>query len=102
LSIGFRHLTGWFVESLLTQTLIIHIIRTNRVPFARSRASWPVFGMGLLIMAVGAGLSFSRAGRYLGFTELPGLYWPLLALTLVCNLALTQATKMWLLRRRWI
>jgi Mg2+-importing ATPase len=94
--------TGWFVESLLTQTLIIHIIRTNKIPFAQSRASWPVLGMGLLIMAVGAGLSFSRAGRYLGFTDLPRLYWPLLALTLVCYLALTQGVKMWLLRRRWI
>ena len=94
--------TGWFVESLLTQTLIIHIIRTNKIPFAQSRASWPVLAMGLLIMAVGAGLSFSRAGHYLGFTELPRLYWPLLALTLMCYLALTQGVKMWLLRRRWI
>jgi len=94
--------TGWFIESLLTQTLIIHIIRTNRIPFLQSRASWPVFGMGLLIVVIGAGLSLSRAGSYLGFTELPGLYWPLLALTLVCYLALTQAAKMWLLRRRWI
>ena len=43
-----------------------------------------------------------RAGRYLGFTELPKLYWPLLALTLACYLALTQGVKVWLLRRRWI
>jgi Mg2+-importing ATPase len=94
--------TGWFVESLLTQTLIIHIIRTNKIPFVQSRASRPVLGMGLLIMAIGVGLSFSRAGRTLGFSELPGLYWPLLALTLACYLALTQGVKMWLLRRRWI
>ena len=70
--------TGWFVESLLTQTLIIHVIRTNKIPFLQSRASRPVLLMGLLIMAIGIGLSFSRAGRYLGFTALPGLYWPLL------------------------
>jgi P-type Mg2+ transporter len=94
--------TGWFVESLLTQTLIIHIIRTNKIPFLQSRASGAVFGMGLLIIALGAGLVLSRAGHYLGFTELPNLYWPLLALTLVCYLALTQAVKMWLLGRRWI
>ncbi len=94
--------TGWFVESLLTQTLIIHVIRTNKIPFFQSRASWPVFGMGLLIIALGAGLVLSRAGRYLGFTDLPGLYWPLLGLTLVCYLALTQGVKVWLLRRRWI
>ena len=94
--------TGWFVESLLTQTLIIHIIRTNKIPFVQSRASQPVVRMGLLIMAVGVGLSSSRAGLALGFTQLPWLYWPLLALTVVCYLALTQAVKTWLLRRRWI
>ena len=94
--------TGWFVESLLTQTLIIHVIRTNKIPFLQSHASRAVFGMGLLIIALGAGLVLSRAGHYLGFTQLPKLYWPLLALTLVCYLALTQAVKMWLLRRQWI
>jgi len=94
--------TGWFVESLLTQTLIIHVIRTNKIPFLQSRASWPMFGMGLLIIVVGVGLSFLPAGRSLGFTALPGRYWPLLALTLVCYLALTQGVKVWLLRRRWI
>ena len=94
--------TGWFVESLLTQTLIIHIIRTNKIPFLQSRASWPVVNMGLLIIAIGVGLSFSRAGGALGFTTLPRLYWPLLALTLACYLTLTQGVKTWLLRRRWI
>ena len=53
-------------------------------------------------MTVGAGLALSRVGHFFGFTKLPGLYWPLLALTLVCYLALTQAVKMLLLRRRWI
>ena len=93
---------GWFVESLLTQTLIIHVIRTNKIPFLQSRASGPVLVMGLLIIGVGVGLPFSRVGHYLGFTELPRLYWPLLALTLACYLALTQGVKMWLLRKRWI
>jgi P-type Mg2+ transporter len=94
--------TGWFVESLLTQTLIIHIIRTNKIPFVQSHASRAVLGMGIVIMAVGVGLAVSPAGRALGFTTLPGLYWPLLALTLACYLALTQGVKVWLLRRRWI
>ena len=94
--------TGWFVESLLTQTLIIHIIRTNKIPFLQSRASRPVMNMGLLIIAIGIALSFSRVGSALGFTTLPWLYWPLLALTLVCYLTLTQGVKTWLLRRRWI
>ena len=94
--------TGWFVESLLTQTLIIHVIRTNKIPFLQSRASWQVLGMGLLIMAIGVSLPFVAAGHYLGFTPLPGRYWPLLAVTLACYLTLTQAVKMWLLRRKWI
>jgi len=94
--------TGWFVESLLTQTLIIHVIRTNKLPFLQSRASLPVIGMGILIMAVGVGLPFTAVGTYLGFSPLPSLYWPLLLGTLACYLLLTQVVKMWLLRRRWI
>jgi Mg2+-importing ATPase len=94
--------TGWFVESLLTQTLIIHVIRTNKVPFLQSRSSRPVLLMSLLTMAVGILVPLSPLGTYLGFTRLPALYWPLLALTLVSYVVLTQAVKMWLLRRQWI
>ncbi len=94
--------TGWFVESLLTQTLIIHVIRTNKIPFLQSRSSWPVMVMSLVIMAVGIAIPFSPVGRYLGFAPLPGLYWPLIAATLLCYVLLTQGVKMWLLRRRWI
>jgi Mg2+-importing ATPase len=94
--------TGWFVESLLTQTLIIHVIRTNKIPFLQSRPSWPVTVMGLAIMTIGVIIPFSPLGRYLGFTRLPPLYWPLLALTLMCYMLVTQGVKMWLLRRKWI
>jgi P-type Mg2+ transporter len=94
--------TGWFVESLLTQTLIIHVIRTNKIPFLQSRSSWPVMAMSLVIMAVGIAIPFSPLGRYLGFSPLPGLYWPLIAATLLCYVLLTQGVKMWLLRRAWI
>lgn len=94
--------TGWFVESLVTQTLVIHVIRTNRFPFVHSRASWPVIATGLSIIALGIVLPFSAVGRYLGFTPLPSLYWPIVATTLVCYLLLTQGLKGWLLRRRWI
>jgi Mg2+-importing ATPase len=94
--------TGWFVESLLTQTLIIHVIRTNRIPFLQSIASWPLLVMSGVIMAVGIALPFTPVGGYLGFTPLPPLYWPVLGGTLVCYVALTQSVKMWLLRRRWI
>ena len=94
--------TGWFVESLLTQTLIIHVIRTNRIPFLQSRASLPLIAMSSAIIIVGAGIPYTSLGVYLGFLPLPGLYWPLLALTLGCYLVLTQAVKSWLFRKGWI
>ena len=94
--------TGWFVESLLTQTLIIHIIRTNKIPFLQSRPSWPLAVMSTVIMAIGVAIPFSPLGDYLGFTPLPPLYWPLLALTLVCYVVLTQVVKTWLLKQKWI
>jgi P-type Mg2+ transporter len=94
--------TGWFVESLLTQTLIIHVIRTNKIPFLQSRPSGFLMLTSVAIMAIGIALPFSALGRYLGFTALPPLYWPYIALTLLCYLLLTQAVKAWLLRHRWI
>ena len=94
--------SGWFVESLLTQALVIHIIRTNKLPFVQSRASWPVLGMGLLVVAIGIALPFTPVGHYLGFTALPGRYWPILLATITCYLVLTQLVKRWLLRRAWI
>ena len=94
--------TGWFVESLLTQTLIIHIIRTNRVPLLQSRASWPLIATTVAVMTAGLWLPFSPIGPALGFKPLPQLYWPLLLLTLLCYTFLTQAVKVRLLRRKWI
>jgi Mg2+-importing ATPase len=94
--------TGWFVESLLTQTLIIHVIRTNRIPFLQSWASWPLTVTTAIIMAVGAWLPFSPIAHWLGFTPLPPLYWPLVVLTLFCYVLLTQGVKTWLIRKAWI
>jgi Mg2+-importing ATPase len=94
--------TGWFVESLLTQTLIIYIIRTNKIPFIQSWPSWPLMAMSSVIMAIGVAIPFSPLGAYLGFTSLPLLYWPLLVLTLLCYVVLTQLVKMWLLHKKWI
>ena len=90
------------MERLLTQTLIIHIIRTNKIPFLQSRSSWPLIGMSVVIMMTGIAIPFTQLGRYLGFTALPPLYWSLLALTLLCYGLLTQSVKMWLLRGKWI
>jgi Mg2+-importing ATPase len=94
--------TGWFVESLLTQTLIIHVIRTSRIPFIQSRASWPMLLTTVAIMAFGIWLPFSPLAEPLGFTTLPPMYWPFLVGTLICYVALTQAVKVWLIRRGWI
>ena len=94
--------TGWFVESLLTQTFIIHVIRTNKIPFLQSRPSTFLLVTSLSIMAVGVALPFTTLGRYLGFTALPPLYWPYLVATLFCYVLLAQLVKAWLLRHRWI
>ena len=94
--------TGWFVESLMTQTLIIHIIRTNKIPFLQSRASWSLILTTLAIMAFGAWLPYSPLASSLGLVHLPGLYWPILLLTLLAYSGLTQSVKVWLLWRKWI
>jgi len=94
--------TGWFVESLMTQTLIIHVIRTNKIPFLQSRASWPLTLTTLSILAFGAWLPYSPLASSLGLTHLPGMYWPILLLTLLAYTSLTQAVKVWLLRKKWI
>jgi len=94
--------TGWFVESLMTQTLIIHVIRTNQIPFIQSRASWQLTMTTLLIMGIGAYLPYSPLATPLGFVPLSGLYWPLLLVTLACYLGLTQLVKAWLLKKRWV
>jgi Mg2+-importing ATPase len=94
--------TGWFVESLLTQTLIIHVIRTNRIPLLQSRASAPLMLTTAGIMLVGLWLPSSPLGPALGFSHLPHLYWPLLALTLLAYMVLTQVVKAWLHHRQWI
>jgi Mg2+-importing ATPase len=94
--------TGWFVESLMTQTLIIHVIRTNKIPFLQSRASRPLTLTTLAIMAFGVLLPYSPVASSLGFTRLPWMYWPILLVTLLAYVGLTQMAKVWLLRRKWI
>ena len=94
--------TGWFVESLITQTLIIHVIRTNKLAFIHSPASWQLTMTTLLVMAIAIYLPYSPVAPALGFLPLPPLYWPVLVLTVVCYVVLTQCVKMWLLRKAWI
>jgi Mg2+-importing ATPase len=91
--------TGWFVESLFTQTLIIHVIRTNKIPFLQSRASKALTFTSVLIVAIGAYLPYSPLAGWLGFVPLPPLYWLLLLGMLVVYIILTQLVKTWFYRR---
>ena len=91
--------TGWFVESVFTQTLIIHVIRTNKLPFVQSRASTPLIVTSVLIAGVAAILPFTPLAPALGFVPLPPLYWLLLALMLAAYIVLTQVVKTWFFKR---
>ncbi len=91
--------TGWFVESLLSQTLIVHIIRTGKVPFMESRASLALTVTSVVICLVGALLPFSPIAGWFGFTALPGHYWAYLIVVLGAYMVLTQFAKTWLVRR---
>ncbi|MCL5260486.1 MAG: magnesium-translocating P-type ATPase [Gammaproteobacteria bacterium] len=91
--------TGWFVESLFTQTLIIHIIRTNKIPFIQSWASWPLIASSLLIVGVGAWLTISPFASAFGFVALPQVYWLFLACIILCYVGLTQTVKSWFYRK---
>jgi Mg2+-importing ATPase len=90
--------TGWFVESLLTQTLIIHIIRTARIPFIESRASPALIATTIIISIVGITLPFTWIGGALGFTPLPWLYWPIVTAIVIGYALLTHLTKVWFVR----
>ena len=91
--------SGWFVESLVSQTLIIHVIRTRRIAFVESRASWPLLLTSFAVCGLGMVLPYSPFARALGLMPLPALYWPLLAAMIVGYFALTQLMKNWFHRR---
>jgi Mg2+-importing ATPase len=91
--------TGWFIESLFTQTLIIHVIRTHKIPFIESRASWQLIATSLIIVVVGAWLTVSPLAATLGFVALPPLYWLILAIMMICYVVLTQLVKTWFYHR---
>ena len=91
--------TAWFVESLITQTMIVHIIRTQRIPFFQSRASRTMTLTTLAVMAVGAWLPFSPLARYLGLTPLPTAFFFWLAGFVATYSILTHNVKTWFARR---
>ena len=91
--------TGWFVESLLTQTLIVHIIRTRRVPFFGSRPSTQMLFTTLAVMALGVWLPYSPFAAALGMVPLPGVYWIWIALFVCAYALLAHVVKSWFFRR---
>ncbi|MDB5767814.1 MAG: mgtA [Collimonas fungivorans] len=91
--------SGWFIEGLLSQTLIVHMIRTRKIPFFQSRASWALMSMTLIIMMVGILLPMSPLAHYFKLQALPLTYFPWLLLILVAYAVLTQAMKGWYARR---
>ncbi|MFZ0708857.1 MAG: cation transporting ATPase C-terminal domain-containing protein [Terrimicrobiaceae bacterium] len=91
--------TGWFVESILTQTLIVHIIRTPRIPFLQSIASPFLQFTTALVMIVGAVLPYSPFADYFGFVPLPRIYWVWIAGFLLCYACLTHIVKVQFHRR---
>ena len=90
--------TGWFVESLLTQTLIVHIIRTKRIPFLQSRASAPMILASLLVMGIGIWLPYSPIAGILGLVPLPYIYWLWIAAFLLTYSIITHKVKCWFLK----
>jgi Mg2+-importing ATPase len=91
--------TGWFVESLLTQTLIVHIIRTNRIPFLQSQASMALTLTTLAVMTCAIAIPFTPLGAMLGMTALPRSFWLWMVATVVLYMILTHNVKSWFIRR---
>ncbi len=91
--------TGWFVESLATQTLVIFVIRTRRHPFWRSRPSASLLLASLAVPVIGVALPYLPFGHSLGFTHLPLRYYPILAVLVVAYVVLVESVKSVFYRR---
>lgn len=95
--------TGWFIESLLTQTLIVHIIRTSKIPFLQSWASKPLIISTICVIAFGIYLPFSPFAKAFQFVPLPPLYFVLLFIGLVLYFLITQFLKTWFIKKyEWL
>lgn len=96
--------SGWFIEGLLSQTLIVHMIRTSRWPFLQSTAALPVLLLTGIIIAIGMTVPFTPLGTALGMVPLPMRYFGWLWAILGAYCLLTQAIKMWYIRifRKWL
>jgi len=96
--------SGWFIEGLLSQTLIVHMIRTKKVPFIQSWATAPVLALTTAVMAIGIYIPFSPFAAALKLQPLPTAYFPWLLGILLCYCLLTQVVKNWFIKkfRLWL
>ncbi|AIC19757.1 magnesium ABC transporter ATPase [Pseudomonas chlororaphis] len=91
--------SGWFIEGLLSQTLVVHMLRTQKIPFIQSTAALPVMLMTGLVMALGIYVPFSPLGEMVGLVPLPWEYFPWLVGTLLCYCIVAQTMKTLYIRR---
>ncbi|MES2652790.1 MAG: magnesium-translocating P-type ATPase [Bacteroidota bacterium] len=96
--------SGWFIEGLLSQTLIVHMIRTRKIPFIQSWAAAPVVALTSLIMVIGICIPFSPIAGALSLQPLPLSYFPWLIGILLSYCVLTQLVKTWFIKRfnQWL
>lgn len=90
---------GWFIESMWTQTLVVHLIRTEKVPFVGSRASLPLCALGATGIAVACVLPVTPLGAALDFCAVPATFWPILATMVAGYAALAMLAKRRYVRR---
>ena len=95
--------SGWFIEGLVSQTFVVHMLRTRKIPFLQSTASLPVLLSTTAAIALACWLPFSPIAESIGFVALPPIYFGWLALTILAYIALTQQVKTLYIRRygRW-
>jgi Mg2+-importing ATPase len=91
--------TGWFIESLCTQTLVIHIIRTGKIPFFESRSSRFLMLMSIIIVSIGIAIPFTPLAKPFGFVKPPPMYFVALFIMLVTYLLLVQIVKKWFIKK---
>ncbi len=91
--------SGWFVEGLLSQTLVVHMLRTQKIPFFQSTASLPIILMTCLAVSIGIYLPFSQLGTLVGLVPLPMAYFPWLVGTLLAYCVVAQGMKTFYIRR---
>ncbi len=100
---GYAHVslfqTGWFIELLLSQTLVVYVIRTRKIPFLQSSPSRGLVLTTLFVISAGIIIPYTSLAGFFGFAHLPVLYFVLLAVMMLMYLGLVQVVKNWFIRR---